>query len=187
MVVLAVGLGVAQERYDVRVEVNGSVVDWTVDAPASREDGVLVAGERATVRFEGGRLELALADLTTFDLAHVLATEFTRRDTNRYTVSATVRHNDTGWDEYADAFRITSVTPESRVDNGVRELLHPHVNEQPFTRSQSGVTARGTVRVEARDLVDGYGGSAIVLDLSAFPFDNDTGAVRYTVTPTAPD
>jgi hypothetical protein len=44
--------------------------------------------------------------------------------------------------------------------------LHPHENEQPFTRSLSGVaitpgTAEVTVR--AHDSVDGYGGEEFVV------------------------
>ena len=41
-------------------------------------------------------------------------------------------HGDTGWDHYADAWQI-----EDSAGNilGTRTLHHPHVNEQPFTRS----------------------------------------------------
>jgi hypothetical protein len=48
-------------------------------------------------------------------------------------------------------------------------LLHPHENEQPFTRSQSGVEIPdgvNQVRVRAHDLVDGYGGLEVVVDLT---------------------
>ena len=51
--------------------------------------------------------------------------------------SVTLSHADTGWDDYADGWRI--VDPDSGVVYGTRTLLHPHVNEQPFTRSLSGV------------------------------------------------
>lgn len=49
--------------------------------------------------------------------------------------SATVRHADEGWDHYADAWRVVTEAGEVL---GTRELFHPHVNEQPFTRSLSG-------------------------------------------------
>jgi hypothetical protein len=51
-----------------------------------------------------------------------------------------------------------------------RLLLHPHENEQPFTRSQSGILIpEGVtqVRVRAHDLVDGFGGQEVVVDLTA--------------------
>ena len=69
----------------------------------------------------------------------------------------TVAHGDTGWDHYADGWRIYA--PDG-TELGYRELLHPHVNEQPFTRSLSGVTIPegiGTVTVRASDSVHGEG------------------------------
>jgi len=50
-----------------------------------------------------------------------------------------------------------------------RLLLHPHVGEQPFTRSQSGIVIPegvSRVRVRAHDLVDGWGGREVVVDLN---------------------
>ncbi len=91
--------------------------------------------------------------------ANVAAT----RDGYRFTV--TVAHADEGWDHYADRFEI--LTPAGEI-LGVRTLHHPHVDEQPFTRSLSGVRvpdglARVTVR--ARDSVHGYGGEAVTVAL----------------------
>jgi hypothetical protein len=116
----------------------------------------------ATIIFEGGKLELNLSDWNVFDYAHVLATTFEKTAENTYTVRATVRHNDTGWDNYADAFEVKG----GPVQNGLRVLAHPHETEQPFTRSQSGVVATGLVWVEAKDNVAGLGGSKIYLDLA---------------------
>ncbi|MBD3664881.1 hypothetical protein [Sulfitobacter aestuariivivens] len=48
----------------------------------------------------------------------------------------TLSHKDTGWEDYADGWRV--LDPEGR-ELGVRKLAHPHVEEQPFTRSLSGV------------------------------------------------
>jgi hypothetical protein len=85
----------------------------------------------------------------------------------------TVEHPDTGWEDYADGWDV--LTPDGTVlkpdpdSPFTRLLLHPHENEQPFTRSQSGITIPPgvtQVRVRAHDLVDGYGGREIVVDLS---------------------
>ena len=54
-------------------------------------------------------------------------------------------------------------------DPFTRLLLHPHENEQPFTRSQSGIVVPDgvtTVTVRAHDLVDGFGGREISVDLT---------------------
>jgi hypothetical protein len=69
----------------------------------------------------------------------------------------TVRHGDTGWDHYADAWTVSA--PDGTV-LGTRILLHPHVDEQPFTRSLDGVAVPGgvdEVRIRARDSVHGWG------------------------------
>lgn len=82
-----------------------------------------------------------------------------------WTFSATVAHGDEGWDHYADAWRV--VGPDGTV-YGTRELAHPHVDEQPFTRSLSGVAipdGTGEVTIEARDSVHGWGGTSLTLTL----------------------
>ena len=86
----------------------------------------------------------------------------------------TVAHPDTGWDDYADGWdivlpgdKIVITDPESRF---TRLLLHPHVDEQPFTRSQGGIRIPPGItelRVRAHDLVDGFGGQEVTLDLNA--------------------
>lgn len=53
-----------------------------------------------------------------------------------WTVSVTISHPDTGWDDYADGWRVETTAGEIL---GTRVLHHPHVEEQPFTRSLSGV------------------------------------------------
>lgn len=78
-----------------------------------------------------------------------------------YRFDVTVRHADTGWDHYADAFEI--VAPDGKV-LGTRALLHPHVNEQPFTRSLNGVVIPDDltqVHIRARDKVHGTGGKEL--------------------------
>ncbi len=66
-------------------------------------------------------------------------------------------HTDTGWEHYADGW---GVYLEDGTELGYRELLHPHVNEMPFTRSLSGVEIpEGVTRVfiRPRDNVHGEG------------------------------
>lgn len=53
-----------------------------------------------------------------------------------YSFSATLTHRDEGWSHYANKWEV--VTPEGRVI-GTRTLFHPHVDEQPFTRSLARV------------------------------------------------
>lgn len=70
--------------------------------------------------------------------------------------SVTLSHPDTGWDHYADGWEVLDADGNSL---GVRVLAHPHVTEQPFTRSLSGVQVPDgatVVYVRARCNVDGW-------------------------------
>jgi hypothetical protein len=91
-----------------------------------------------------------------------------------WTFHVTVQHPDTGWEDYADGWDVltpdgTALKPDPD-SPFTRLLLHPHENEQPFTRSQSGIVIPPgvtLVRVRAHDLVDGFGGREVVVDLTA--------------------
>lgn len=97
--------------------------------------------------------------------ADVVGAEIGRADDGSYRVAATVSSPDTGEEKYADAWRITTMAGE---ELGVRILTHPHVDEQPFTRSLTGVAIPAgveIVRVEARDSVEGYCGESVVVSV----------------------
>ena len=75
---------------------------------------------------------------------------------DRWSFDVTVKHGDTGWDDYADAWRILDGNGK---ELGIRNLAHPHVDEQPFTRSLSGVVIPGDVPeigIQTRDNVNGW-------------------------------
>ena len=77
----------------------------------------------------------------------------------------TLSHGDTGWDDYADGWRVLDMQGN---ELGLRTLYHPHVDEQPFTRSLSGVKIpedATQVQIEARDNVGGWSGQTKVVDL----------------------
>jgi hypothetical protein len=66
---------------------------------------------------------------------------------------------------YADAFRVKT---SNDMTFGVRELLHDHASEQPFTRSLTGVSIPSDIRqviVQGRDQQYGYGGDTMTVNL----------------------
>jgi hypothetical protein len=82
-----------------------------------------------------------------------------------YKVSTTVRSADTGWEKYADLWEVRA--PDGTV-LGERVLAHPHVDEQPFTRSLSGVSIPDgidEVTIAARDSVAGFCGAGYVAEV----------------------
>jgi hypothetical protein len=68
--------------------------------------------------------------------------------------------------QYADGWRV--VGPDGTVF-GEHRLLHDHQSEQPFTRTQSGVSIPADVtlvEIEGRDQRNGYGGKRFVVTLA---------------------
>lgn len=95
--------------------------------------------------------------------ADVVGVEVTRAADGSYRFDVTVAHADRGWDHYADAWDV--LAPDGTV-LGTRTLLHPHVDEQPFTRSLTGVQVPDDVTevtVRAHDSVDEYGGKEVTV------------------------
>ncbi|MDZ7842036.1 MAG: hypothetical protein U5R46_14640 [Gammaproteobacteria bacterium] len=79
--------------------------------------------------------------------------------------SVTVAHSDEGWDHYADKWEVLDA---DGTVIATRELAHPHVDEQPFTRSLGGVKIPADldrVTVRAHDSVHGYGGGTLTVEI----------------------
>lgn len=107
---------------------------------------------------------LALFGSALADHAQIEHVELKLQD-GRWRADVTLRHADTGWDHYADAWRI--VAPSGAV-LATRKLWHPHVDEQPFTRSQGDIEIPDSIRfvyVEAHDKVHGWNPERVKVDL----------------------
>ena len=90
--------------------------------------------------------------------AYVIQVDIKQTGGDTYFFKATVRHADEGWDHYANKWDV--VAPDGKV-LGTRTLYHPHVDEQPFTRSLSDVKIPAStteITVRAHDSVHEYGG-----------------------------
>jgi hypothetical protein len=87
-------------------------------------------------------------------------------DTNRVCAfDVTLKHEDTGWKHFANKWEI--YTPNDKLI-ATRTLFHPHVQEQPFTRSLSSVKIPkgiNKVIIKAHDSVHGYAKKVFVYDL----------------------
>ena len=110
-------------------------------------------------------LLLAAATSAMAGAADAVGVKVTETAAGVYRFTVTVRHGDEGWKHYADRWQV--VGPDGAV-LGTRVLLHPHVNEQPFTRSLSGVSIPAgvaQVRLRVHDSVHGWGGAGMVVDI----------------------
>lgn len=101
----------------------------------------------------------ALADPPTVENATATRTGETWR------FDVTIRHPDTGWDHYADGWRVLAM---DGTELGMRVLHHPHETEQPFTRSLGGVAmpeGASQVQVQARCSVNGWNADTTLVTL----------------------
>ena len=100
--------------------------------------------------------------------ADVIAATAARASDGTWSFDVTIRSNDKNFNYYCDRFEVLS--PSGGV-LGVRELEHPHADEQPFTRELRGVKipAGGIVRsvlVRAHHGVRGYDGATVKVKLA---------------------
>ncbi len=97
--------------------------------------------------------------------ADVTNIEVTKGNDDSYQFQVTITHQDEGWKHYADRWDI--VAPDGTV-LATRTLHHPHVNEQPFTRSLSGVNIPeeiSQITIRAHDSVHDYGGKTLSTEI----------------------
>lgn len=97
--------------------------------------------------------------------ADVIKVEIEKSSNNTYSFSVTVLHKDTGWEHYVNKWEV--LDEMGRV-LGTRVLQHPHVGEQPFTRTLSGIKIPDSVKavtIQAHDSIHKYGGKALSIKL----------------------
>ena len=111
--------------------------------------------------FKRSLIILSLAATPVFADPPVINDVLAKKSGNSWTFDVTLSHGDTGWDDYADGWRILDADGAVL---GLRKLAHPHVNEQPFTRSLSGVSipdGLSTVGIQASDSRGGWSSGVV--------------------------
>lgn len=110
---------------------------------------------------------LLAAGVALADPPRVVAATAAPEGGGRWTISVTLSHPDTGWDHYASGWKV--LAPDGTV-LGVRELTHPHVDEQPFERALNGVAIPPGLRevlILPRCTMDGWVAMPTILTLPA--------------------
>lgn len=96
----------------------------------------------------------------------ILTAALFHQSQDEYLVNVKLKHQDTGGDHYADAWRI--IDDQGNI-LGNRILLHPHVGEQPFTRALSNVKLDDNlthIYIEAHDNHHGWAKQKLEIDLT---------------------
>ncbi len=126
-------------------------------------DGDVSSGTTASATTENSQTG---SDAPSEDFPDVLDVQSDQAEDGSWTFSVTLSSPYDTPEHYADAWRVAG--PDG-TELGFRLLTHDHANEQPFTRSQSGIVIPEgveTVTVEGRDRINGWGGDTIEHDLS---------------------
>lgn len=101
------------------------------------------------------------------DFPDIIAAQATREDAGTWRFDVTVSSPYDTPQRYADAWRVLD---QDGNELGIRVLTHDHANEQPFTRSQTGIEIPDDVTevtVQGRDLSNGWGGGELTVTLPA--------------------
>jgi len=115
-------------------------------------------------------LELGVAETLPEDpdaYPDVIAADLRPAGERVYDVAVTISSPYDSPQRYADGWRV--LDPEGNV-LGTHTLLHDHAAEQPFTRTQRGLTIpEGVtqVTIEGRDQANGFGGATVTVDVPA--------------------
>lgn len=99
------------------------------------------------------------------DPAQITEVKATQSDAG-WRFDVTLEHPDIGWDHYADGWRVET---ENGQVLGTRILAHPHVNEQPFTRSLTRVWIPPeitTIYVRSKCNQDGWDENTVAVSLN---------------------
>ena len=89
--------------------------------------------------------------------------ELTAADDGTWSLAVTVSSGYDTPQRYADGWRVLD---RDGTELGRHALAHDHADEQPFTRTQTGLTIPDDVAeivVEGRDSENGYGGTTVVV------------------------
>ena len=95
----------------------------------------------------------------------ILNATLTEQDDGTFNISVTVSSPYDTPQRYADAWRV--LAPDGTI-LGERVLTHDHADEQPFTRSLSGLAIAphiSRVTIQGRDKIHGYGGKSLEISV----------------------
>ena len=97
--------------------------------------------------------------------AHIENVVTNKSANGKVSFTVTLRHADKSWDHYANFWQVETL---QGVVLAKRVLHHPHINEQPFTRSLSSIVIPEGVRqviVTAGCTLDGKHSNDYLVDL----------------------
>lgn len=116
------------------------------------------------IKYKLAVLSLLLSTSLLAGEADVVDVKITAIGSGKFRIDATLTHADEGWDHFANRWDV--IAPDGTV-LGSRVLAHPHVDEQPFTRSLTlDIPANiAQVTIAANDSVHELGGKTMSIEV----------------------
>jgi len=151
-------------------------LDVPVDMDAAPDIDATIESTISAVRDADALRELAAAATAPAPDVEIPFVRARQTGDGVWTFDVTINHPDTGWADYVDGWHVA--TPDGEI-LGTRILLHPHVNEMPFTRSLSGVAIPADineVHMRSHDRISGYSP-----DVAVVPIGETGSGERYDV------
>lgn len=132
--------------------------------------GLFACGDEATIdEVDKGKAK----SVTTVGDADVTSVFAREEKDGKWTFHVSVQHEDVNWEDYADGWDVVLpggvILQPDRFHQFTKYIRHPHVDEQPFTRTQKEIEIPegvDTVTVRAHDKKDGWGGKEVEVDLN---------------------
>ncbi len=153
--------GTAEKRY--RISASKDLTRWLALASVTSESDAMTLLDEAQVK----RSKLFYRAEPVVELAQPEITQVSASGSaGSYRFNVTIRSPETGWERYADWWEVL----DEKGDLLYRRVLqHPHVTEQPFTRSggEVAITADQVVWVRAHMNDGGYGKAVFKGSVSA--------------------
>jgi len=123
---------------------------------------------------DGKEVNTPAQKVVDIDYAQVVNVDMIQSKNGSWCVYTTVRHNDEGWDHYANGWEVLDMQGN---EIAWRLLGHPHDDEQPFERDQCAISIPPGVsklKVQAKCNVHGFGGQTVIVDMSVPKGENFT-------------
>jgi len=167
---VAAGCGAAATSDDA----GAAIAEAVVESSASNDAGSVEAEPiESAVEAEQVQAEEVVTEETIVqepasggdDFPDIVEATATEDGNGSWTFAVTVSSPYDSVERYADAWRVVDADGN---ELGIRVLAHHHANEQPFTRSQSGIVIpEGVteVTIQGRDLANGWGGGELTFTL----------------------
>lgn len=161
----------------IAVALSGALLLAACGGDDSSDDEDRVETETTTADDAGGSGDAAASD-SGQEFPDVVDVEV-EQDGDTYSFAVTISSPYDSPERYADGWRV--VGPDGTV-YGEHELTHDHASEQPFTRTQSGVSIPegvDEVTIEGRDLQNGFGGETVTVSVPTDDTDGETTVPGY--------